>query len=350
MQKELEQEEQGQEKLKQTELEELEQEKQTELGQEKLKQEKKQKEKKFQIRFTVLNFTLLMLENVILPERKEVVLRGGIGDMLLKQYCVRNAKCEECDFTNSCLVQNFMYAKYKKKPDFVTTGESMGYVLSAEGKKTYYRAGERLRFSLTLFGDVIAYLNPIVQTVYLLGRYGIGEDRASYEVERIQNRQGKEILKNGSIYYKNYLIEILEDYVEERKQQLKEIDSEKGRRIFFSSPLSLKYKSQFLREFDICAILNGVARRVYMLECFEGRESTEKKFFENFPVILEQNTIICDAQRYSSRTKKYMPLKGIAGEVLLDRIEGEMLDYLLAGEVMHIGKNTRFGFGKYRVI
>ena len=180
-----------------------------------------QGEKNFQIRFSVLNFILLMQEDVVLPERKEVVLRGGIGDMLLRMYCIRDAKCEFCDFTDSCIMQNFMYAKYKKKPDFVTTGESMGYVISAAGKKTSYRKGERLYFSLTLFGNIIAYLNPVVQAVHLLGQCGIGEKRAKYQIEKIQNRQGKAILEGGSIYYKNYQIELLGDYVEERRQQIK---------------------------------------------------------------------------------------------------------------------------------
>lgn len=304
-----------------------------------------QKEKKFQIRFSVLNFTLLMLEDVVLPERKEIVLRGGIGDMLLQQYCIRDGECEACSFTSACIVQNFMYAKYKKKPDFVTTGESMGYVLSARGKKTYYKRGERIKFSLTLFGDVIAYLNPVVQTVHLLGQCGLGEKRACYQIEEIRNRRGEAILENGSIYYKNYLIEILADYIEERKREI-----EKPHRILFHSPLTVKYKGEFISEFDIRAIINSVTRRLYMLECFEGNEVEEEKFYENLPVILEQDVRLCEMHKYSSRTKQHMPLKGIVGEIKLDHLEGELLDYLLGGEITHIGKNTRFGFGKYEVL
>lgn len=351
-QKELKQKGFEQNKLKQNEFERNKL-KPDELLQEKSKQKQLEQkntltEKNFQVRFSVLNFTLIMLEEVLLPERKEVVLRGGIGDMLLKQYCVRNAKCEGCDFVHSCLVQNFMYAKYKKKPDFVTTGESMGYVLSAEEKKIHYKRGDYLYFSLTLFGDVIAYLNPIIQTIYLLGQYGIGESRARYQIEKIQNRCGGAILKDGSIYYKNCLIEILADYIKERKQQLKESHLEGDYRISFSSPLSIKYRGEFIQKFDIQAILNGITRRIYMLECFEGRECIEKKFLEN-PIIVDQTIKVFDSHRYSSRTKQYMPFKGISGEMILTQIEEELFDYLFAGEITHIGKNTRFGFGKYKV-
>lgn len=304
-----------------------------------------QENKNFQIRFCVLQFTLQLLENAVFPERKEVVLRGGIGEMLLRQYCIRDKKCEECDFTNSCISQNFMYAKYKNKPDFVTTGESIGYVLHAEGTKTQYKRGEYLNFTLTLFGDTIAYLNPIIQTIYLLGRSGLGEMRAGYQIEAIRNRHGQAVLKNGSIYYKNCRIETLTDYVEERKAQL--IIPHK---IVFQTPLAVKYKSEFIKAFAIRAVLNSVTRRLYMLECFEGHETEEKRFYENLPEVIEQEAELYEMHRYSTRTKQYVPLKGIIGEMKLNQIEGEILDYLLAGEITHIGKNTRFGLGKYKVL
>lgn len=54
-------------------------------------------------------------------------------------------------------------------------------------------------------------------------------------------------------------------------------------------------------------------------------------------------------RRYSSTQDQKMPLKGIKGEMRLSHIPGELMPALLAGEVLHIGKNTSFGFGKYRV-
>ena len=42
-------------------------------------------------------------------------------------------------------------------------------------------------------------------------------------------------------------------------------------------------------------------------------------------------------------------LKGIVGKADLTGISEEWLDLLLAGEVVQIGKNTSFGFGKYHL-
>ena len=42
-------------------------------------------------------------------------------------------------------------------------------------------------------------------------------------------------------------------------------------------------------------------------------------------------------------------LRGIQGSFRFEELPGEYLSYLLAGELLHIGKNTSFGFGRYTV-
>lgn len=44
-----------------------------------------------------------------------------------------------------------------------------------------------------------------------------------------------------------------------------------------------------------------------------------------------------------------MYLKGIRGEMKLADVPLEMLQYLIAGELLHVGTNSSFGFGKYSV-
>ena len=42
-----------------------------------------------------------------------------------------------------------------------------------------------------------------------------------------------------------------------------------------------------------------------------------------------------------------MYLKGIKGKIEVEEIGEEILPLYLAGELIHIGKNTSFGFGRY---
>ena len=48
------------------------------------------------IRYIDLKFTLMIQKNGILPKFKTSALRGGMGQMLLKQNCIRDERCECC--------------------------------------------------------------------------------------------------------------------------------------------------------------------------------------------------------------------------------------------------------------
>ena len=92
------------------------------------------------IRYTKLYFTIQFTEDTMLPKQKVSAIRGGIGEMLLRANCVRGRECESCDFESECIVQRIMYSKYEKKPSFVTTGESVGYVLECDNyKEEFYQ-------------------------------------------------------------------------------------------------------------------------------------------------------------------------------------------------------------------
>ena len=71
---------------------------------------------------------------------------------------------------------------------------------------------------------------------------------------------------------KNYQIETLSDDIQERKEALTNPTT-----IRFSKPLTIKYRGEFIQQFDIRAIINGATRRIYMLDCYEAMVSEEKR-------------------------------------------------------------------------
>lgn len=83
-----------------------------------------------------------------------------------------------------------------------------------------------------------------------------------------------------------------------------------------------------------------------MLDYYTGTE-TEIPQFAEYPRITGQNMKKQYIKRYSSTQDSHMTLQGIIGSVTFDIISEQCLDYLIAGEVTYIGKNTSFGFGKY---
>lgn len=126
-------------------------------------------------------------------------------------------------------------------------------------------------------------------------------------------------------------------------------------KIRFQSETTLRYQKEIQTRFSMEAIVSNLARRLYMFNCFVGQEmdfdSFMKELMSDLPEIADQE--ICDRQvkRFSTRQRSSMKLKGIQGNVYLKENPSRLLlPYLLAGEITHIGRNIRFGFGRYRLM
>lgn len=299
--------------------------------------------KMYQTSFTQLIFQLEFLKEGRLPRYKTSALRGGLGQMLLAQNCFGDSeKCLECKLHTSCLVQKVMYANYVIKPDFVTK-ESMGFVMDCKDQEEVCVAGQRLTFSMTLFGNTISYFSTILYAFTALGMVGLGKDAVPFFVRKITNRKGKKILDQGNIIMKNVKQEILQEYIAERMAEENEVQGI----VRFVTPLSMKYRGKVMQELNPDAVFQGIERRVYMLNCFEGLQEERQRIFTENITTFEENSFEARIRRYSSTHKESIILKGIMGELYMEGLTEEQKKLLYAGEILHIGKNTKFGFGKY---
>ena len=85
--------------------------------------------------------------------------------MLLAEFCSQNQNCERCTQRESCVVQQLLYAKYDITLEFVTSGESNGYIWVCNCFKENLSEQEKLRVSLTLFG-VLLYTRSMKQEAH----------------------------------------------------------------------------------------------------------------------------------------------------------------------------------------
>ncbi|MCR5237766.1 MAG: CRISPR system precrRNA processing endoribonuclease RAMP protein Cas6 [Lachnospiraceae bacterium] len=304
------------------------------------------------IRYVKLHFTVEFTDASELLPYKASALRGGMGEMLLRGNCVRDRNCDECDFAPECLVRRIMYSKMEIQPAFMSSGDSVGYVIECEDYRERYEAGDRMEFSMILFGKTIVYFAQILNAFYALGMQGLGKEQSRFRIVSVTNSKREPIMSGNDIDMSRYRIQTVADYVRYRRRQIDKGDL--PYEIRFQSPLSLKYRQNELREFIPDAIIEAVARRIYILDCFEGIESdlTDRGFLAKLPTldVTNERHKVIKVKRYSNHKKSAMFLEGIEGVLGLSTIPEELLDMLLAGELIHIGKNTSFGFGRYRVM
>lgn len=317
-----------------------------------------------EIPYVKLHFTVQMTEDCRLPVTKASALRGGTGQMMIRQNCIvadhslKEEDCRHCDCLSECPVQRFLYTPMEIQPNLSADRLSMGYLFECENYEEWFREGDLLDFNVTLFGKSRVYLNLLLQAVWDLGNTGLGKEKAGhFRILRIlnsrkqtimdMNRYGTQILKQA------YRTEYVSEYVEYRMHQIEEQGL--NNIIRFQTETTLKYKKELQQEFSMEAIVSNLARRIYLFNCFVGREMDPEELtnhlMENLPIIVEQDIRKRRVARYSSRQQSRMQLQGIQGNVYLGEWPDEdLLRCLLAGEILHIGKNTSFGFGRYRVM
>lgn len=299
------------------------------------------------IRYSKIKITFQFAEDTTMPKNKVSAIRGGMGEMLLRQYCLSDRDCEKCKFKDDCTVPRIFYHPLKIKPEYVTTGESLGYIIECENKKTKFSEGDKLNVNIILFGNVIIYFSQILQALYMLGMYGIGKFKSKYNIVDISNEKGQQILQEGAVNNNKIIINTVEDYI---KENIKKIDLSQKILVKFYTPLSQKYRGQWMNEFDGQALTEAAMRRIYLLNCMEGNE-VEKPYLESdFPKVEMQKVNCVKVERYSNTHKSHIALHGITGECLLSNVSEEALKYLIAGQLVHIGKNTSMGFGEYAVL
>ena len=266
--------------------------------------------------------------------------------MLLRKHCLSDRDCEKCRFKNSCIVPNIYYHRFRIRPDFAQGKESEGYIFDCSDLREHFKAGDQLEFSLTLFGDVIVYFSTIMDAVYMLGQIGVGEEKVHYDVVSIRNTNGEVIMKDDQVYLDRAAPLLLEDYVNRRLGEIGDVGNDVRIRLKTLSPCSIKSKGDLRYEFDPDALANSSYRRVYVLNCFEGNE-IDQHYGKDLPLeILDQETRKVTVPRFSSTHRKKLYLTGFVGEAEM-KVKAEFLPYLIAGEILHIGKNTSMGFGKY---
>lgn len=303
--------------------------------------------KRLSILYIKLRFRLLFPDDTILPYYKVSALRGGMGEMILCTNCIQDRNCHSCRFVKACLVRKLVYTDMEKKLDFMTGDDSLGYLIECDDHRTKIQAGDSLYFTLTLFGNSLVYFGQYLQAFYQLGMHGIGKYHSQYRIGSVWNHEKQPVVEGNQVYMEHYQPDTIYDYVCRRRKQICKDKLENT--MIFHMPLSLKYKGQYLDRFSSEAICQALSRRIWMYDYFMEKY-IEKPIFKQYPKIVKQTVKKVCVRRYSSTHGKKMNLYGIQGRVCFDDIDHELLCYLLAGEVLHIGRDSSFGFGGYTII
>ncbi|MGA2782869.1 MAG: CRISPR system precrRNA processing endoribonuclease RAMP protein Cas6 [Smithella sp.] len=314
-------------------------------------------------------FILKATEPILLPPYKGSTLRGGFGTAFRRVVCVMKGKeCAQCMLKGTC-VYSYVFEtpppedtkimrKYKAAPHpFIIEPP-------AETKRDY-QPGDTITFGLTLIGKAIHYLPYFIYTFDELGKTGLGKGRGkgrgSFELKTVLNHgSGVDASDGGSAIY------------DSATRTLNRFDTHTltiGPIIFdnpastpsamtlnFLTPTRISYNSRITENIEFHMIVRNLLRRFSLLSYFHGNgeagpEIDFKKVIEKAKTvkIASKRLHRYDWERYSGRQEQRIDMGGFVGKISFEGPVTPFVPLLKAGEVLHIGKSTVFGLGRYGI-
>lgn len=309
------------------------------------------------VEYQAYKFILTLLEEGYLPEYKGSTLRGGFGHAFKKVVCLfRNKNCLDCRLGNTCAYRYvfetmpcsqaslFKKTKYEAVPH--------PFILEPpETEQTYFARGEEIQFSLILIGKGIKFLPYFVMAFEKLGEIGIGKRKSKFMIKKIMSEDNviyEKKKKELQVGHRKKIF-IPERYEFDNKEKI-------DLTIQFLTPARIKHGRDLVVNLEFFVLITSLLRRTMLLSYFHSGEILPVwdhraiiKIAKNV-IIKENKTKWQDWERYSNRQQTRMKLGGIIGNITY---RGELKPFfplLQAGEILHVGKATSFGLGKYKLI
>ncbi len=101
-----------------------------------------------------------------------------------------------------------------------------------------------LIFICSYMEKTIAYFSQVLQAFYMLGQYGLGKEYARYEIVKVENEKGENVVDKNNVYLSKLGISTVREYVKMCRQQML------GRKLctmHFITLMTLKYQARWLR-------------------------------------------------------------------------------------------------------
>jgi CRISPR-associated endoribonuclease Cas6 len=309
-----------------------------------------------QIAIGNFEFILEARDAINMPPYKGSTLRGGFGSAFRRIVCiVKGQECAGCLLKGKCVYSYIFETPPPADTKIMRKYEAAPHPFiiepPAETNRSY-KPGDTITFGLTLIGRAVDYLPYFIYTFEELGKTGLGRGRGGFEL--------RTVLDHGHTIYSSET-RLLNNF---EKVMLPlgpvSFDADMGApsrlTLNFLTPTRITYNGRFDEEIEFHVIIRNLLRRISNLYYFHGdnHQSPELDFKNVIKKAQEVKTVKkqlrqYDWERYSGRQEQKINMSGFVGGITF---EGEIAPYmplLKAGEILHIGKGTVFGMGRYNI-
>ncbi|MEW6419052.1 MAG: CRISPR system precrRNA processing endoribonuclease RAMP protein Cas6 [Nitrospirota bacterium] len=307
------------------------------------------------INYKQLVFRLIAKEPLILPAYKGSTLRGGFGYAFKRVVCaIRDKECPDCLLKEKC-VYSYVFEtpppsdtkimrKYKSAPHpFV--------IEPPPERRRGYKPGDEINFNLILIGRAIDYLPYFIYTFDELGKIGIGKGKAGYELTEV-SCEGKKIYDSEAKTLKSFSFSAM-------PVKFHDLDSETSNlqllTLNFITPTRILYDGHLTLDLEFHMLIRQLLRRLSLLYYFHCNGDPTDGDFKGIiekakdVKVKKRDLRWYDWERYSGRQETRIKMGGFVGEITFEGNLESFMPFIKVGEVLHVGKGTGFGLGKYEI-
>ncbi|MCG6659393.1 CRISPR system precrRNA processing endoribonuclease RAMP protein Cas6 [Halomonas campisalis] len=294
-------------------------------------------------------FTLQAEAPLHLPAYPGSMLRGSLGHGLRSVSCItRQNTCEGCPLLEACQYP----ALFQPRPSTELAARfpevPAPYVIEVPlGTPTTLAPGERFHFEMVLFGPAQAQLGTLILAWQRAAWHGLGKGRARATLTAVEwERTPDDWLTvftpdTGSVTPHRARLALPEIPAETSTVTLQ-----------LDTPTRLQYHGKLCNSWQLTAsiVLRTLERKVALYaHCYLGALPAAPKDASLESIRLDASTRLYQWQRYSSRQQQRMAMDGLVGTLTLHGQLAHWLPWLWLGQYTHLGKNTSFGLGRYRL-
>lgn len=305
--------------------------------------------------FKKFEFQIKPEELIILPAYKGSTLRGGFGNAFKRIVCaIRSKECTECILKEKCIYSYVFETPPPSDTKIMRKYTSAPHPFIIEPppeRKRSYTLKDEITFGLILIGKSIDYLPYFIYTFDELGKLGIGKGRGKYNLKKVKSK-GRIIYDSKTKTLKTFKHDFLSLY-----SILKKIDTHISKQltINFLTPTRIVYNGHLTFDLEFHILMRNLLRRLSLLSYFHCNVDTTDWDFKG---IIEKAKDIkvkdkslkwYDWERYSARQDTRMKMGGFVGEIVFEGNIAPFMPIIKAGEVVHAGKGTGFGLGKFEI-
>ncbi|TDX59025.1 CRISPR system precrRNA processing endoribonuclease RAMP protein Cas6 [Orenia marismortui] len=311
---------------------------------------------------TQLTFTLIATQKINLPIHPGSTFRGAFGNALKKLCCnVRKQECKDCNLNKMCPYSQ-LFNPHLTEEEQESTSTRFNhkprpfiFEPKTNGQQIFYD-GQEIRFNLNLFGYANKFLPYIIESWKYLQNQGIGLGRGKFTLSEVWNIN--DLTGKAERIYSEYANMVHNSELKIKIEDINNLEknlSDNYLRLKLITPMLLKHKREYINKIEFYPLMKNLFRRISELSYFYGKEKLDIRFSEYLEKakkiqLVKDHTKWENWQRYSNKQKQRIKMYGVIGELEYQGGLAEFLPYLILGQYTHIGKNTVFGLGNYKII